>query len=267
LRMRQELVFQQKESELLLQEKERRLTELREALPAIVEREKTYQREFDATMETARTSRDQELDALFVQRGTLESQKQFLHMQAKAIGVLERLKAKIAGLAADIRRLEMDIANKQRVQERRKGEAMECLHEVALHLLRADLPREEVFQTGQTVSVDFKKNAFAVDGRNQFSASSIGYLKNCIHYAIFFASLRLGFFRYPRFVICDNMEDKGMEQERSRNFQRVIVDLSRRAETEHQIIFTTSMIDPELDTPEFCVGGKYDQDHKSLVFQ
>lgn len=266
LRMRQELVFQQKESEGLLKEKETKLTQIKGALPLAVEKERSLQRQFDAEMRVARTSRDQKLDALLVQKGNLESQMQFLHMQAKAVGVLERLKTRIGNLEATVRGLEMEIATKRQSQEGRRNEAMKNITQHALLLLRSDLPREEFFKTGKSVTVDFEKNSFAVDGRNQFSASSTGYLKNCIHYAIFFASLNLEFFRYPRLILCDNMEDKGMEEERSRNFQRVIVNLSKRFDVAHQIIFTTSMIDPGLNTPESCIGSYYDQDNKSLRF-
>lgn len=266
MRMKQELVFQQRESESLLREKEQHLTRLTESLPGLVEKERSLQRQYNAVMQVAQTSHDQRRDALLVQKGMLENQLQFLHMQARAIGVLERLKGRIVNLKSDIRRLEMEIATKQKAQESRRGQAFGCIHDVALALLRADLPREEAFQSGQKVDIDFRKNAFAVDDRNQFSASSIGYLKNCIHYAIFFGSLRLPFFRYPRFIICDNMEDKGMEEERSQNFQRTVVNLSNQAGVEHQIIFTTSMIDPDLDRSKMCVGPHYDHDRKSLQF-
>lgn len=267
LRMQQEIAFQIKESESLLVSKEKHLEELNRQLPTLIEQERSLQRRYDDAMRSVRTSRDQELDGLLVQKGTLEGQIKFLYMQAKAVGVLDRLKGRIKELGGDVQRLELEIATKKKAQESRKMEAVARIERHALTLLRADLPREGSFQTAQNVTVDFEKNTFAVDGRNQFSASSIGYLKNCIHYAIFFASLELEFFRYPRFILCDNMEDKGMEEERSHNFQRVIVDLSKRFPVTHQIIFTTSMIDPQLDMPEFCVGNKYDQNHKSLVFQ
>jgi hypothetical protein len=90
------------------------------------------------------------------------------------------------------------------------------------------------------------------------------YLKNCVHFAIAFASLDLDFFRYPRLILCDNMEDKGMEEERSHNFQRKIVELSNKYSLSHQIIFTTSMIAPELDSTLYCIGDKYTQLNKSL---
>ena len=112
--------------------------------------------------------------------------------------------------------------------------------------------------------MDFRLNTFSVDGSNEFSASSITYLKNCVHFGIFFASLDLDFMRYPRLIVCDNMEDKGMEEARSQNFQTAVSRLSKEANVPHQIIFTTSMIAHELNTSPPCIGQQFDENHKSL---
>jgi hypothetical protein len=70
--------------------------------------------------------------------------------------------------------------------------------------------------------------------------------------------------RYPRFILCDCMEDKGMIPERSGRFQRAIVELSKAASVQHQIIFTTSMIDATLDIDEYCIGPDYRDGVKTL---
>ncbi len=62
----------------------------------------------------------------------------------------------------------------------------------------------------------------------------------------------------------DNIEDKGMTEARSQNFQRVILSVFATIKVEHQIIFTTSMIDPTLDRADLTVGDKYDFNNKSL---
>ena len=51
---------------------------------------------------------------------------------------------------------------------------------------------------------------------------------------------------------------------RSQNFQRLIVKRSSQFDVEHQIIFTTSMIAPELNNPTYCVGEEYTHENKSL---
>ena len=66
------------------------------------------------------------------------------------------------------------------------------------------------------------------------------------------------------FLLIDNIEDKGTTAERSRNFQRRIVSISDDIPIEHQIIFTTSMVDPELDKSDLTVGDHYTFENKSL---
>lgn len=55
-----------------------------------------------------------------------------------------------------------------------------------------------------------------------------------------------------------------MEEERSQNLQKIIVKESEALNVEHQIIFTTSMIDPSLDNEEYCIGNFYTSDNKTL---
>jgi len=129
-----------------------------------------------------------------------------------------------------------------------------------------DLDREAEFKFVDKVSFNFGDDDISVDGKSNFSASSMVYLKNSFHFAMFWASLKKEFLNYPRFIIFDNIEDKGMELERSHNFQRKIVELSESNEVEHQIIFATSMIADELENDKYTVGRFYTNDKKSLEF-
>jgi len=265
LRMRQELALQVKESDKLLREKETTLSKIVIRLPVLRERAHTEQHRFDEAVGQVRSARDERLDALLVERGGAASKVEFLHKQVKAISILEGLRLRHSQLKGEIDSLALDIKTKRAQQQRRRTEAAQRVETYTLELLRKDLPLEDSFQNAKSVSLDFAKNAFAVDGRNWFSASSITYLKNSVHFGIFFASLDLDFFRYPRFILDDNIEDKGMQEARSQNFQRAIVEMARRFQVEHQIIFTTSMIDPKLDNSPLCVGPFYTDKHKSLA--
>lgn len=93
---------------------------------------------------------------------------------------------------------------------------------------------------------------------------AIALLDDGVLFSIFFASLELGFFRYPRFILCDNMEDKGMEKARTQNFQKVVTAMSEKYGINHQIIFTTSMIEDELNNTNYCVGEDYNINNKTL---
>ncbi len=62
----------------------------------------------------------------------------------------------------------------------------------------------------------------------------------------------------------DNMEDKGMTAERSQNFQRVLVRKCDELEYDYQVIFTTSMIDEELNKSDYVVGPFYKKGEHTL---
>jgi len=66
------------------------------------------------------------------------------------------------------------------------------------------------------------------------------------------------------FVFPKEASKMSMPKDRSQNFQRVITELSQSYDVEHQIILTTSMIDPTLDNPKYCVGEHYTKVNKSL---
>ena len=98
-------------------------------------------------------------------------------------------------------------------------------------------------------------------------------------FALLFASLQVPSMMYPRLMFSDNMEDKGMEEARAKNFQRMIVDRLNQIEAHKkknlepgtlnlepsfQLIFATSNIADELNTPEYTIGDYYTQDNKSL---
>ena len=89
-------------------------------------------------------------------------------------------------------------------------------------------------------------------------------LKNAFRLALLQASCLDRTFLYPRFLLMDNIEDKGMQEERSHIFQHEIIKVSNQIEIPHQIIFTTSMIAPDLNNSRYCVGEFYQEENKSL---
>jgi hypothetical protein len=264
--MKQELSQQLKESQRLLEDKVQALALLQAKLPELKALVKTSQRQYEQAVERVRPARDEKIDQLLIRKGELTAEIENINRQIKLAALLKSYESQKTVLTSAIQVLCISIERRKRTQVERRATGGEAVEKKTLFLLKNDLRREEMFQFGKNVSVDFGKNTFALDGRNQFSASSVVYLKNSVHYAIFFSSLDLDFFRYPRFILCDNMEDKGMEQERSRNFQKLIVKLSESSQIQHQIIFTTSMIDPFLNNEKYCVGPEYSEQRKSLDF-
>lgn len=263
-RLKQELLFQIKESKSLLIPKEDNYAQITRNIPGLAEQVDMAKVRLEEELKRVRTTRNRRIDDLLIKSGQLESDLITLHKQAKALSILENLKKTESDLHSLILNLNVSIKAKKEKQTHRLARALEMIEQFATDFLRSDLPREEIFKHPGHITVDFEKNVFAVNARNVFSASSTVYLKNCIHYAIFFASLDLDFLRYPRFILCDNMEDKGMEEIRSHNFQRKVVEVANKYTKPYQIIFTTSMIEPGLDNSMLCVGDKYSEENKSL---
>ena len=91
-------------------------------------------------------------------------------------------------------------------------------------------------------------------------------------FAFFLSLEQVDSMLYPRLLLSDNMEDKGMEENRSRNFQRIVVQRLNEIEAEkkknlepgYQLIFATNIIAAELDTPEYTIGEYYTENNKSL---
>jgi hypothetical protein len=263
-RLRQEIEIQIKESSKLLQQKNKKLSELNADLNSLVGRLHLAQREIDLEENEYRSTRDERLDVLLVSKGRLEKQIDTLNEQISAAGRLEDLRRELQELAREMQALEQRV----RIREEKEGlnyrNAKAKIEAIALRILQLDLGYQSEFSNPNHAEIDFMKDSYSLDGQNNFSASSNVYLKNSIRFAIFFASLELAYFRYPRFILCDNTEDKGMQPERSHNFQGIIAKMSESHQVDHQIILTTSMINPSFDNSAYCIGDFYTKTNRSL---
>lgn len=264
MRMRQELEFQLRESEKLLAGKLDRSMKLQAALPELKSTARAQQRTYDRFLDTAQSTRDEKVDQMLVEKGKLEKEIQFLQRQLASMNLLDEHRRRIVELEVQVRELNELIDLRLSVQGKKSQTAFNSISQYARYMLKQDGAYEQAFADAERVTIDFNRNTFYVDGRQNFSASSVIYLKNSVLYAIFFASLENEFFRYPRLIMCDNMEDKGMQEARSQNLQRTVVELSNQAKVEHQIIFSTSMIDPTLNIDAYCIGDFYTKENKTL---
>jgi hypothetical protein len=149
-------------------------------------------------------------------------------------------------------------------QDRRKREAYTQIANLTLDFLRRDTGTQDDFVDPKHLKFSFADDAVFVDGKSNFAASSLVILKNSFHLAMLIASLNDSNFALPRFMMFDNIEDKGMRPDRSHNFQSLIVNASLAAPTKHQIIFTTSMLSPDLRESPYLVGSEYSKQNKTL---
>ncbi|NWL22154.1 hypothetical protein [Pseudomonas umsongensis] len=251
-----ELVFQKRESTQVLEELKTKLAERSSYLEFT---QRALQNLKTKHMMTLRMSSERvlNLNNISAKIGALEERIKNSESKAKLVTAVEGLvqqKIKLNAIRLDL--AERIKANRSLTNARR--ETIEFnLSEKTKALLQKDGGFEEAFSEAETVLFDFAKDMLLVDGRSKFSASSETILKNSFHLAVLQESLEDDSMRYPRLLLLDNTEDKGMGPERSQNFQRVLVEALSNTQNPHQVIMTTSMIDPLLDKSSYCVGPHY----------
>ena len=152
----------------------------------------------------------------------------------------------------------------ERQAGRRRAMALSKISDITVSLLKADFKRQEEFEDSTHVEINFENDAISVDGKANFAESSNVFLKNAAVLSLFLASGTDTKFFHPRFLLMDNIEDKGMEQERSHLFQRLIVERATEIKIPYQVIFTTSMMNPELELDDYVIGPAYTREEKSL---
>jgi hypothetical protein len=222
--------------------------------------------EFRSAFELAGSPRDAKLAELNNRIGQIGQ-------EITNLGSIRELAERVAKLIAErdaanseVDRLDAVIKRLYHATSGRIVQAMSLVDTKAKALLKQDLKRQEEFAEPSMVTIDFADDAVLVDGKMNFAESSNVVLKNAAILALLGAAAEDKAFWHPRFVLMDNVEDKGMEQQRSHNFQKIIVNLSQQALLPHQIIVTTSMLNPDLDLEQFTIGPRYTEGNRTLNF-
>lgn len=266
-RIQQEIKMQISESTKIIETKEKRTQQFKEELAGKIAEAEQLQRDINLSTKNSKPAGQEDLERLYELRGSLKQEILYLKKQKQIAERYAQLGEEIAEKEKELELVKQKIDLLETQQFSNQKIATEKIQAFAAYILRNDLPRQSEFVNAvfSGIDVNFKANSMALNGQFNYSASSNVYLKNAIRFAIFFASLSLDFFRYPRFIACDNMEDKGMEKERSQNFQKLLVKMcSNVPKDSYQMIFTTSMIAPELNNNEYCIGDEYSENNKSL---
>jgi SpoVK/Ycf46/Vps4 family AAA+-type ATPase len=200
------------------------------------------------------------------QLGRLDAEIQNLDQRRLLAEQIQELSGQKAELNARIEELRSRIEATEASQAKRKAIAYTAISEAAKAFLEGDLAEHSDFGQIDSVGFDFGGDWIALNGvRDRVgSASGMVILKNSFIMGLFTAALADPNFGLPRFTLMDNIEDKGMVEERSWNFQRLIVSASLRSTEEHQLIFTTSKIAPELAGSEYVIGRKFTKERKTL---
>lgn len=153
----------------------------------------------------------------------------------------------------------------QRQVSSRRNQALNAISDNGVSILHEDLEgRQDEFAEAQKLYLNFRDDAIFVDEKLNFAESSNVYLKNTAIFSLFLAAGVDEKFHHPRFLLLDNIEDKGMEVERSHLFQEIIVKRATEISFPYQVIFTTSMMNPALELDEYTIGPAYSKDNRTL---
>jgi hypothetical protein len=265
-RMEQEITFQIRESEKLMKIRNENLSSLVASYNTEKLKLKEVQDRVNFALKDVTSIRDERIDSLLVRKGELEGEANQYRTFLETAEKYNLLTAEKEKIESNIKFLGDSIQYKEKLQKDRKDEVKTFVESFALDFLKKDFERETDFKNARSLDINYYDNSVYVDGdvRN-FSASSNFYLKVTSRFSIFFSSLEIETMRYPRFILCDNMEDKGIEKERSQNFQNLVVETAKKFPSEnYQLIFTTSMISDELKESEYLVGDYYTIQNKTL---
>ena len=262
--VRLDLELQARESRQLIEQKqgERRATQ-RELRRLRREHEKGLSA-FDLRYAGANGPREAFLASRISRLGHIEAEIGFLQKSLDlAVQIAELLEARIS-LTARIESLKAREEVLRGESEKRRPRALSLVSEFAASTLRSDLDRQAEFSGAGSVGVDFRSDSISVDGSVNFAESSNVFLKNAAILGLLLAAGTDEEFNHPRFLLIDNIEDKGMEESRSHLFQQILVERVTELGRPYQVIYTTSMMNPNLELDEYTIGPAYTSENRSL---
>jgi hypothetical protein len=264
LRLRREIEMQLRESKGLQEDRIKALKPARALLESLrLNRDQKFSEYRSITIRNP-TKREQQLDEFNRALGRLDRQLEVLSERLKLAQRVNELIEEKAARNEQISKLRDLIEAGKIAQEEQRRKSYTLLSTTTREFLNRDLPREDSFQKAQHVAFDFGKEKISVDGRSAFAASSWVYLKNSFLFSILLSSLKDSAFRFPRILMLDGLEDKGMEVERIHHFQELIAEYSEASPVQHQLIFTAQTLAPELIAKGVVRGERYTHDRKAL---
>ena len=266
MRIQLELEHQVKESETLLQSNLEKLEEKKSQLRRMKRQLTSAQKHYDETVNFVRSSYEERIDEMLRRKGYNEGMIAQLQTLLEYAERYERYQYQLEELQTQEKKLKayIEAADEKIRADREKID--DYVSRNGVYLLHHDQDRQTEFIKAQKFVIAYNQNmAYITDRYSKLSASSSFYLKMVARFALFLTSLQVDSMKYPRLLLSDNMEDKGLEPERGMNFQKTVVDcLQNMNEQSYQVIFATSFIVDELNKPEYTVGDYYTQDNKSL---
>jgi hypothetical protein len=247
--------LQIKQSESLQSKREQRALSIELGIKETEANWKEASRRLASLQSLPSTSERERLRELHRKSGYVQRQIEDLDQKAQLAATIRELSDKKTQLQDDIAKLRARNEALRAQQSNNLAKAYTNVAEEVKTLLDHDLRRQDIFENPQSVSFTFEGNQIAVDGESYFSASSRAILRSSFFLGFFAAATKNPFFRHPRFCMIDSHENMGVEAIRSQNFQLQMLRVSKESKVEHQIIYATAMIEPQLEEEAYTVGA------------
>jgi len=265
-RMELEIGFQINESQKLLEINKRTLLEMEAKYSAELAKLHDFQNQVNSALQDVKSFSEESIDSLNNSLGFIKGEILQYRTMLENAELYERLQNKKNELDKEVNYLKGYKFNAEKKQANLKEQINNRVREEGVYLLNNDLDRQDEFKNASDFYIDYSNNiAFLSNKYSKYSASSNFYFKVSARFALFLASLSIEGMRFPRFIFADNMEDKGIEQKRAQNLQKLLIDrVSLFDENQYQMIYTTSYITEELNVSEYVVGEYYTKENPSL---
>ncbi|WP_299918165.1 hypothetical protein [uncultured Roseobacter sp.] len=264
LRLINEYARQRQSSFDLQTGRRKRISDLKAKLTKLTELWEQAGRHYTVSLRSPTTELRTKLRSLNREAGYAQRELEELAGRKSVIAELQEAQQQRDDLQKKIDGVKAIIETSEKRDRNQISQARRSIELEVLDFLRRDLERQSTFMNADSVNFDFDGDRINVNGESFFSASSMVYLRNSFIASFAVAAANQSSFSHPRFLLMDTVEDKGMEPERSRNFQRLLHEKSSAAVSENQMIIATSMIAPELDIPEITVGEFYTHENRTL---
>lgn len=257
--------IQLRQSAILQKERNRELGELQSQERAVESEWRTAADRLASQQRTPSSDLRSRLRTLNQRAGYVQREIEDVQEKSGLIEQLSRLSKRKADIAGELSALEDRNLELKSSEQDRLTIAYTEIADRTRDFLQNDLPRQDAFQSARQINFSFGSDKISVNGESYFSASSLVILKNSFLAGFLFAATEDRQFRHPRLAILDTVEDKGMEPERSQNFQKLLVAASEGTNVDHQIIFATAMIAEDLDSEAYTVGRFSSHDDRTLA--
>ena len=164
--------------------------------------------------------------------------------------ILEELNEKITKTKEKIESIHLK-------NEAKLNDSLQLITDNLKRLLLNDIGADKDLKKIKDIKINFEKNRLFIDERTNFAASTMGYIKNCFAIGLWEASVENSTFKLPRFMLLDNLEDKGIEDDRICNIQNSINDFCENSAVSCQIIISASVLNSKFINTDKVIGRYY----------